>query len=152
MSKNDREEGEDPYANLANEKKNRFEGPTKESARDRKMKLLSGKLNQFKEQAKQGFIIGSMVGGGMGAVFGLWSAITNRSLIILPISIVVSGASFGFILACGSIIRSQEDAEVYFGAKSNLWLNKYSHETGELTSTEQPYWVTKVSYLNSLTS
>lgn len=52
--------------------------------------------------------MGSIVGGGFGFVIGLYTAVTTRSIIAIPISTIVSGASFGFILGCGSLVRNQE--------------------------------------------
>ena len=53
-----------------------------------------------------GFIMGSLVGGSFGAFIGLYTAFQTRRLVAIPLSIVVSGAGFGFVLACGSLIRN----------------------------------------------
>ena len=47
---------------------------------------------------------------------GLYSAITTRSILILPLSAIVSGASFGFFLGVGSMIRSEEK-----GISEGVW-------------------------------
>ena len=52
--------------------------------------------------------MGSLVGGGFGLVMGLYTAITTKSLLAIPLSTIISGASFGFILACGSLVRNDE--------------------------------------------
>lgn len=52
--------------------------------------------------------MGSLVGGGFGLVTGLWAAISYKKLSMIPISVIVSGGSFGFIMACGSMIRNDE--------------------------------------------
>lgn len=39
---------------------------------------------------------------------------------MIPISVIVSGGSFGFIMACGSVIRSQENNEEY---QNNFYFN-----------------------------
>jgi hypothetical protein len=52
--------------------------------------------------------MGGLCGGAFGAIFGIWEAIKSRRLIIIPLSALMSGLSFGFILACGSVIRSDD--------------------------------------------
>lgn len=59
-------------------------------------------------QARNGFLMGCLIGGSMGFLVGLPTAIKNRSFLILPASIVISGISFGIFLGCGSIIRSYD--------------------------------------------
>jgi hypothetical protein len=66
------------------------------------------KLQTSKENAKNGAIMGTMVGGLFGFVVGALTAFQTRRFITIPISTVISGVSFGFILGCGSIIRSAE--------------------------------------------
>jgi hypothetical protein len=53
-----------------------------------------------------GAMMGFMVGGLFGSVIGIYSAFQTRRLITIPMSILVSGISFGFILGCGSVIRN----------------------------------------------
>lgn len=53
-----------------------------------------------------GFMMGFMVGGLFGLVIGLYSAYQSKRLIAIPMSVIVSGGSFGFIMGCGSIIRN----------------------------------------------
>jgi hypothetical protein len=54
-----------------------------------------------------GFMMGFMVGGLFGLVIGVYSAYKTKRLIAIPMSLLVSGVSFGFILGCGSVIRNQ---------------------------------------------
>jgi hypothetical protein len=49
-----------------------------------------------------------MVGGIFGAAVGLYTVFTTRRFLSLPLSIIVSGVSFGFIMGCGSMIRTDE--------------------------------------------
>jgi hypothetical protein len=53
-----------------------------------------------------GAMMGFMVGGLFGFAVGLYSAVQSRRFIVIPISVLVSGCSFGFILGCGSLIRT----------------------------------------------
>jgi hypothetical protein len=54
--------------------------------------------------------MGFLVGGLFGFAIGCYSALQTRRFLAIPLSTLVSGCSFGFILGCGSMIRS---AEVY---------------------------------------
>lgn len=54
----------------------------------------------------QGAMMGFMVGGLFGFAVGCYSAIQTRRFMAIPISTIVSGVSFGFILGCGSMIRA----------------------------------------------
>jgi len=56
----------------------------------------------------QGAIMGFMVGGLFGFAVGCYSAVQTRRFMAIPISTIVSGASFSFILGCGSMIRAAE--------------------------------------------
>ncbi len=51
-------------------------------------------------------MMGFMVGGLFGLVIGLYSAYQSRRLLAIPMSVIISGGSFGFIMGCGSIIRN----------------------------------------------
>jgi len=53
-----------------------------------------------------GAMMGFMVGGLFGLAIGIYSAFQTRRLITIPMSILVSGTSFGFIIGCGSVIRN----------------------------------------------
>lgn len=45
-------------------------------------------------------MIGAMVGGGFGFITGFYYAWQSRKLLIIPMSTIISGASFGFIMGC----------------------------------------------------
>ena len=98
----------DPYeAFLRQEKFQRNLLPFENSSK------FTKKINKFKDMlynarsnAIQGGMMGFMVGGLFGFAVGCYSAFQTRSLIAIPISTLVSGCSFGFILGCGSMIRS----------------------------------------------
>jgi hypothetical protein len=53
-----------------------------------------------------GFIMGFMIGGLFGGVIGIYSAFQTKRLITIPMSVLISGISFGFILGCGAVIRN----------------------------------------------
>lgn len=78
-----------------------------------KSSKFNKKINKFKHAmvaAKSnmlnGAMMGFMVGGLFGLVIGLYSAIQTRRFIAIPMSVLVSGGSFGFIMGCGSVVRS----------------------------------------------
>jgi len=56
--------------------------------------------------------MGASVGGCFGLLTGLWVAVTQRNPLVLPISVVGGAVSFGFFLACGMIIRCEEQPRV----------------------------------------
>jgi hypothetical protein len=53
-----------------------------------------------------GAMMGFMVGGLFGLVIGIYSAFQTRRLITIPMSVLVSGGSFAFILGCGSVLKN----------------------------------------------
>lgn len=65
--------------------------------------MAAAKVNML-----NGAMMGFMVGGLFGLVIGIYSAFQTRRLIAIPMSVLVSGTSFGFILGCGSVIRNDE--------------------------------------------
>jgi len=101
-------EEDDPYAKLLHEDDNKLKTPEKESARSRKLRLLKGKSKELYANFSNGFLIGSLVGGSFGTIIGLYTAVVNRSLLLLPLSAIISAASFGFFLGVGSMIRNDE--------------------------------------------
>ena len=54
-------------------------------------------------------MIGCMVGGSFGFIVGCYQAVVTRSILIIPVSTIISGLSFGFFLGCGSMIRSENE-------------------------------------------
>ena len=100
-------EDDDPYARVAQESTNVLESEAqKESARQRKWNKLKQRFQMNKQALKQGFLMGSMVGGGFGLVMGIYAGIQYRSLLIVPLTAITSAASFGFFMACGTLIRT----------------------------------------------
>lgn len=60
------------------------------------------------DAVKMGMKMGCAVGGIFGGLTGTYAAITNRNLLILPLSVVGGALSFGFFLGCGMVIRCDE--------------------------------------------
>lgn len=56
----------------------------------------------------QGAMMGFMIGGLFGFAIGCYTAIQTRRFMAIPISTIISGTSFGFILGCGSLVRQDE--------------------------------------------
>jgi len=107
-SAQDRKE-EDPYA-LEN-----F-GEAKQESR------LKTKMNRIKQTffGEEGFSkkfftgvkMGATVGGIFGTLAGLVAFYKSRNIIYIPISALTMGASFGFFLGVGTLVRSEELGEV----------------------------------------
>lgn len=72
----------------------------------KKVNKFKNKLHDARNNMIQGAIMGFLVGGLFGFAVGCYSAIQTRRFLAIPISTIVSGCSFGFILGCGSMIRS----------------------------------------------
>ena len=60
----------------------------------------------MKGQAMMGGMMGFKIGVAFGSIIGIWQAVTTRSLIVIPISMVGSGISFMMIMGIGGLIRS----------------------------------------------
>ena len=100
----------DPYEKfLQQEKFNKslipFDNSTKFA---KKVNKFKASLWNARNNAMQGAMMGFMVGGLFGLCVGVYSAFQTRRFITIPISALVSGISFGFILGCGSMIRADE--------------------------------------------
>merc|ERR1740123_2685963 len=52
--------------------------------------------------------MGAAVGGCFGLLTGVVVSITQRNLLILPVSVIGGSVSFGFFLGCGMIIRCED--------------------------------------------
>lgn len=73
--------------------------------------------------------MGAVVGSAMGAIIGVWTVMKTRKLIVLPISILTSGAFFGFIMMVGSIVRTDTE-NIYITSQPEtaipFWRIKYA--------------------------
>ncbi|KAL4468865.1 hypothetical protein ABPG72_008792 [Tetrahymena utriculariae] len=120
FNNNNSDKQADLYAYLEEDNTNVLETPKKVSSREKKLKILQNQLGQLQSQAQNGFIMGCAVGGMMGAIIGTWAAIKTRKLVVLPLSIVSSGGFFGFMMMCGSIIRT--DSENIYNSNNSQYL------------------------------
>lgn len=70
------------------------------------------------ESVKTGAKMGSWVGAIFGGLTGLYAAALHRSILLLPVSMIGGGVSFGFFLGCGMLVRC--DKPTQSNAKTNL--------------------------------
>eukprot|EP00966_Prymnesium_polylepis_P038483 893117-Prymnesium_polylepis.1 len=57
---------------------------------------------------QSGFFIGASLGGAFGFMYGAYASVVYRHILYLPIAVVQAGGAFGFFLACGTVIRCDE--------------------------------------------
>ena len=98
----------DPYEKMLTQEKysKNLVGFDSSSKFAKKWNRFKAKMEGAKDNMIQGAIMGFMVGGLFGFAVGCYSALQTRRFMAIPISTVVSGASFSFILGCGSMIRT----------------------------------------------
>ena len=100
----------------------------------KKWNRFKTKMEGAKDNMIQGAIMGFMVGGLFGFAVGCYSAFQTRRFLAIPISTVVSGASFSFILGCGSMIRTTPIPIVAEGVPvpyEGEWLEVYNFNNRE---------------------
>ena len=137
---------DDPYSKYMDDDDNTIKTPEKESARSRKFRILKEKATMLYGNAINGFIVGGLVGGSFGLIVGTYTAITHRSLLIIPASTIISGLSFGFFLACGSMIRSDDRNNEEF----NLNIMKIDKRDMATHICASPLWYEQYAFKASL--
>lgn len=73
------------------------------------MRRIFGAAGDFQKLFLQGAMMGGIVGGTFGALAGTYYAFLTRSFWYIPMSALGSGASFGFMMGIGMVIRNQMD-------------------------------------------
>ena len=74
----------------------------------RKMSRLFGSGKATSALFFTGFQMGAVVGGAFGGLLGIYQAIQMRSFMVIPMSMIGSGVSFGFFMGLGMTFRSGE--------------------------------------------
>ena len=74
---------------------------------EKKWARMTGSTGASFNNFKMGFMMGSMVGGGFGAVMGCYQAYVNRTLLLIPLTMIASGGSFGFFMGLGMTFRGE---------------------------------------------
>ena len=77
---------------------------------ERKIKRIFGGVGNAGMMFQQGFMLGATVGGIFGGIIGTFYAISTRQILILPMSIIGTGCSFGFFMGIGMILRTQMES------------------------------------------
>ena len=83
------------------------------------MRQIFGEAGEFQKLFIQGAMMGAVVGGTFGALAGSYYAFVTRSFWCIPMSALGSGASFGFIMGIGMVIRNKMDPK-WCGFLENL--------------------------------
>ena len=78
----------------------------------RKRKRIFGEAGSMTRTFFTGFAFGGVIGGCFGSVFGIFAAWQYRSMALIPVMALSSGASFGFFMGIGQVIRSGEMAPI----------------------------------------
>jgi hypothetical protein len=98
----------------------------------RKMERFSKATGEFWVMGKQGFIMGSMCGGILGAILGTYESIRAKSFLPLPLSVITMAVFFGGIMGVSSLIRSKDDEDLSFRivyVDDRMRVRKYSFIT-----------------------
>ena len=66
------------------------------------------RMRQCFSKLQSGFMIGGALGGAFGTLYGTYAAVVYKHILYLPIAVVQAGGAFGFFLACGTVIRCDE--------------------------------------------
>ncbi|CAI2383242.1 unnamed protein product [Moneuplotes crassus] len=108
---------------------------------ERKIARIFGGVGNAGKMFQQGFKLGATVGGIFGGIIGTFYAISSRQFLILPMSMIGTGCSFGFFMGIGMILRTQmeqkdgEEEEVFKVVKIIK-----NPETGAIEFSEEPIY------------
>ena len=97
------------YASVERAKQEALEAERKPTLLEKKMRRIFGAAGDFQKLFLQGAMMGAVVGGTFGALAGTYYAFVTRSFWYIPMSALGSGASFGFMMGIGMVIRNQMD-------------------------------------------
>ena len=93
---------------MEHKKQEAIEAERKPTLVERNMSRIFGAAGEFQKLFIQGAIMGPVVGGGtFRAMAGTNYAFVTRSFWYIPMSALGSGASFGFMMGIGMVIRNQ---------------------------------------------
>lgn len=70
--------------------------------------ITNPRARQCINNIQLGAKMGASVGGCFGLLTGAYVAVTQRSFLVLPVSVIGGAVSFGFFLGCGMIVRCEE--------------------------------------------
>jgi hypothetical protein len=77
----------------------------------RKLNRIFGAATEVKTMFFTGFKMGACVGGIFGGLMGSYYAITTRTFMYIPMVAMGSGASFGFFMGIGMVIRTEMEGK-----------------------------------------
>ena len=110
---------------------------------ERKIKRIFGGVNNAGMMFQQGFKLGFCVGGIFGGIIGTFYAISSRQFMLMPLSAVGTGCSFGFFMGIGMILRTQmegNDDEQETDDMYKVVMLKSNETTGELEIVKEPIY------------
>ena len=85
----------------------------------RKSSKFSKTVGKYMTMGKQGFIMGTVSGGLVGLVFGLYETIKKKSILPIPIRVLSLSFIFGVLMGVTNLIRAESDKEI------NIIIYKY---------------------------
>ena len=110
---------------------------------ERKIKRIFGGVGSAGMMFQTGFKLGATVGGIFGGLIGTFYAISSRQLLILPMSIIGTGCSFGFFMGIGMILRTQMEGKDENQSETNVFevlKLEYNQENGKMEIISEPIY------------
>ena len=96
----------------------------------RKMKRMFGGAGNLSTHFLQGAKMGALVGASFGGLMGAYYAISYKSFYLMPAMALGSGASFGFFMGIGMVMRGSMDKKN--DLEEDMYLIKEYHSDGSL--------------------